>query len=153
MQREIRGRRAPWRLLLLAVVACASVMLQARPDQGPAQGQARGGGQATPQSGQASDEDNKNVPDGVTADQAGFVSLFDGRTMTGWNLNARSGHSSTSGNKSPGRWEIRVRLANVSAMKFWSRAVSAWTDQPATSHPFSIEGVNWQVFRVDSSKK
>jgi len=101
--------------LILAAVTCASVLLQARPDQGraqtpgqnPGQGQTRGGGRGTPQVGQASDEDNKNIADGVKADQAGFVSIFDGKTMAGWNLNAKSGHSSTSGNKSAGRWEIR----------------------------------------------
>ena len=105
------------RLLLAAV--CALVMLQMQVDQGRAQaagqgqpqgqvqGQGRAGGRGTQPPGQASDEDNKNIADGVKADQAGFVSIFDGKTMSGWSLNAKSNHSSTSGNKSPGRWEIR----------------------------------------------
>ena len=94
-----------------AAVVCVSIALQARPDQGrgqqpgpapaPGQAQARGGGRGSQQPGQASDEDNKNIPDGVKADQAGFVSIFDGKSMTGWNLNAKSGHSSTSGIRPP----------------------------------------------------
>ena len=101
--------------MMIAAIGCASVMLQAQAGQAPAQGagqatgqgQGRAGGRGAQPAGQASDEDNKNIPDGVKADQAGFVSIFDGKSMTGWNLNAKSGHSSTSGNKSPGRWEIR----------------------------------------------
>ena len=93
--------------LMIAAIGCASLILQAQPQQAPAQGQGRAGGRGAQPPGQASDEDNKNIPDGVKADQAGFVSIFDGKSMTGWNLNAKSGHSSTSGNKSPGRWEIR----------------------------------------------
>ena len=102
--------------LIVIAIACASVMLEARPNrsggqaagQGQGQGgQGRAGGRGAQPPGQASDEDNKNTPDGVKADQAGFVSIFDGKTINGWNLNAKSNHSSTSGNKSPGRWEIR----------------------------------------------
>jgi hypothetical protein len=56
--------------------------------------------------GQASDKDNVGVVDGVKADQAGFVAVFDGKSMNGWRLNANSGHSAVSGHKSAGRWEI-----------------------------------------------
>lgn len=36
----------------------------------------------------------------------GFVSLFDGQSLTGWHISAQSGHSATSGNKSGGRWVV-----------------------------------------------
>jgi Domain of Unknown Function (DUF1080) len=77
--------------LILTAIACAPVVLPAQ-QQGP---------------GQASDQDNKNVVDGVKADQAGFVTIFDGSSMKGWRLSANSAHSRTSDNKSPGRWELR----------------------------------------------
>ena len=35
---------------------------------------------------------------------AGFESIFDGRTLTGWHASAQTGHSCASGNKSGGRW-------------------------------------------------
>jgi len=80
---------------LCAAVICVAVGLQAQSGEKP------------PPQGQASDEDNKNIANGVAADQAGFVTIFDGKSMNGWTLNAKTGHSSTSGNKSPGHWEIR----------------------------------------------
>ena len=36
----------------------------------------------------------------------GFVSLFDGKTLTGWHVSAKSGHSRASGNKSGGKWVV-----------------------------------------------
>lgn len=56
--------------LMIAAIGCASLMLQAQPQQAPAQaqGQGRAGGRGAQPPGQASDEDNKNVPDGVKAD-------------------------------------------------------------------------------------
>jgi predicted acetyltransferase len=53
----------------------------------------------------------------------------------------------------PGRWEIRVRRTNVSAMRFWSRALETWIGRPAASEPFSAEGVDWDALRVESSPK
>jgi hypothetical protein len=97
----------------LGALVCMSVVLPARPElaraqgAGQGQGQGRAGGRGAQPPGQASDGDNKDIADGVKADQAGFVSIFDGKSMTGWNLNATSNHSATSGNKSPGRWDIR----------------------------------------------
>ena len=37
---------------------------------------------------------------------AGFVPLFDGKTLAGWHASAQSGHSRASGNKSGGRWVV-----------------------------------------------
>ena len=42
-----------------------------------------------------------------------------------------------------------VRANNVSAMKFWSRAVESWVGRPVESVSFSSEGVDWAVFRID----
>ena len=36
----------------------------------------------------------------------GFVSIFDGQTLKGWHIDAQSGHSKKSGNKSGGRWVV-----------------------------------------------
>lgn len=36
----------------------------------------------------------------------GFVSLFDGQTLAGWHINAKTGHSRASGNKTGGRWVV-----------------------------------------------
>jgi hypothetical protein len=38
---------------------------------------------------------------------AGFVSIFDGKTLTGWHVSAQSGHSRTSKNTSGGKWEVQ----------------------------------------------
>lgn len=39
-------------------------------------------------------------------DDAGFVSIFDGKTLDGWHVSAKSGHSGASGHKSGGRWVV-----------------------------------------------
>jgi hypothetical protein len=39
--------------------------------------------------------------------EPGFVSIFDGRTLEGWVVSARTGHSRASGHTSGGRWEVR----------------------------------------------
>jgi hypothetical protein len=38
------------------------------------------------------------------AEDAGFVSLFDGKILKGWHASAQTGHSRKSENKSGGRW-------------------------------------------------
>jgi len=37
---------------------------------------------------------------------AGFVSLFDGKSLNGWHISAQTGHSRVTGNKSGGTWEV-----------------------------------------------
>ncbi len=37
---------------------------------------------------------------------AGFVPLFDGKTLKGWHASAQTGHSKASGNKTGGRWVV-----------------------------------------------
>lgn len=39
-------------------------------------------------------------------DNEGFTSIFDGKTLTGWHVSAKSGHSRTSGNKTGGTWTV-----------------------------------------------
>ncbi|MGL6076997.1 MAG: 3-keto-disaccharide hydrolase [Fimbriiglobus sp.] len=36
----------------------------------------------------------------------GFVSIFDGKSLKGWNISAKTGHSNPSKNKSGGKWVI-----------------------------------------------
>ena len=38
--------------------------------------------------------------------EAGFASLFDGKSLQGWHVSAKTGHSHASGNKSGGRWVV-----------------------------------------------
>jgi 3-keto-disaccharide hydrolase len=39
-------------------------------------------------------------------DDKGFVSIFNGKDLTGWHVSAESGHSRTSGNKTGGKWVV-----------------------------------------------
>jgi hypothetical protein len=57
--------------------------------------------------GQAFDEQFKNRIDEVRAGTEAFVTIFDGTSMNGWSVSAKSRHSSTSGNKTGGHWEVR----------------------------------------------
>lgn len=47
----------------------------------------------------------------------------------------------------PGAWEVRVRLTNPAALRFWSRAVESCTAQPAAATAIAIDGVDWLVLR------
>lgn len=42
----------------------------------------------------------------ATAADDGFVSIFDGQTLRGWHVSAKTGHSRASGNQSGGRWVV-----------------------------------------------
>lgn len=37
----------------------------------------------------------------------GWVTIFDGTSLKGWHVSAKSGHSGTSGHKSGGKWEVK----------------------------------------------
>jgi hypothetical protein len=39
-------------------------------------------------------------------DDTGFVPIFDGKTLTGWRISAKTGHSRTSKNTSGGKWVV-----------------------------------------------
>jgi hypothetical protein len=47
------------------------------------------------------------IPKPEKFDDAGFVKIFDGKTLTGWKVSAKSGHSGASKNKSGGKWEVK----------------------------------------------
>ncbi|MDA7644298.1 DUF1080 domain-containing protein [bacterium] len=38
--------------------------------------------------------------------EGGFVSIFDGKSLNGWHVSAKTGHSGTSKNQSGGRWVV-----------------------------------------------
>lgn len=40
------------------------------------------------------------------APESGFQSIFDGKTLAGWHVSAKSNHSKASGNKTGGRWVV-----------------------------------------------
>jgi hypothetical protein len=42
----------------------------------------------------------------VKPDDTGFISIFDGKTLKGWHISAKTGHSGASKHKSGGRWVV-----------------------------------------------
>ncbi|AWM40724.1 hypothetical protein GobsT_07390 [Gemmata obscuriglobus] len=48
-----------------------------------------------------------DLPKPERFDDAGFVSIFDGKTLGGWKVSAKTGHSGKSKNKSGGKWAIK----------------------------------------------
>jgi len=46
------------------------------------------------------------VPKPEKFDESGFVSIFDGKTLDGWKVSAKTGHSGTTKNKSGGKWVV-----------------------------------------------
>jgi predicted acetyltransferase len=53
----------------------------------------------------------------------------------------------------PGPWEIRIRRVNPSALAFWSQMAASWLGQPVVTHPLSIEGVDWDLLRVEAERR
>jgi hypothetical protein len=49
-------------------------------------------------------DDRKEKPD-----EKGFESIFDGKTLEGWHVSAKSGHSRASKNQSGGRWIVEEK--------------------------------------------
>lgn len=47
------------------------------------------------------------LPKPETFDNKDFVTIFDGKTLTGWKVSAKTGHSRTSKNTSGGKWEVK----------------------------------------------
>jgi hypothetical protein len=48
-----------------------------------------------------------DIPKSEKFDDAGFVSIFNGKDLTGWKVSAKTGHSRTSKNTSGGKWEAK----------------------------------------------
>jgi hypothetical protein len=46
-------------------------------------------------------------PKPATFDDTGFVPIFDGKTLKGWHVSAKTGHSRASKHKSGGRWVVK----------------------------------------------
>ena len=46
------------------------------------------------------------LPKPEAFDDAGFAKIFDGKTLDGWKVSAKTGHSGTSKNKSGGKWVV-----------------------------------------------
>lgn len=46
------------------------------------------------------------TPAGEKKKSDGYVSIFDGKDLTGWHVSAKSGHSSKSGKKTGGKWMV-----------------------------------------------
>ena len=47
-----------------------------------------------------------DIPKPEAFDEKGFVPIFDGKTLDGWTVSAKTGHSGTSKNKSGGKWVV-----------------------------------------------
>lgn len=52
----------------------------------------------------------------------------------------------------PGSWEVRVRRSNAAAQRFWSGVARSWLGHDAARAPFSAQGVEWDVLRLDSRR-
>ncbi len=48
-----------------------------------------------------------DLPKPEPFDETGFVTIFDGKSLDGWHVSAKTGHSNTTKNKSGGKWEIK----------------------------------------------
>ena len=49
-----------------------------------------------------------------------------------------------------GRWQIRVREKNHSALRFWANAIAGFCGQAVSPARIEKDGQWWQVFRFDS---
>jgi hypothetical protein len=49
---------------------------------------------------------NAELPKPEKFDDTGFETIFDGKTLKGWTVSAKTGHSGTSKNKSGGKWVV-----------------------------------------------
>jgi hypothetical protein len=47
------------------------------------------------------------IPKPEKFDETGFVPIFDGKSLTGWKVSAKTGHSRASKNTSGGKWEAK----------------------------------------------
>src|SRR5262245_23651282 len=54
----------------------------------------------------ASCEPKDDLPQPEKFDDKGFVSIFDGKTLTGWHISTKTGHSSASKNQTGGKWVV-----------------------------------------------
>jgi hypothetical protein len=71
-------------------------------------------------------------------DEAGFVSIFDGKTLDGWHVSAQSGHSNKSGHKSGGRWVVE-NGAIVGSQDIPGNGGLVMTDKPYGNFEVALE--------------
>ena len=60
-------------------------------------------------------------------DDTGFEKIFDGKSLAGWKVSAKTGHSRTSKNQSGGKWEVK------------DGAIVGSQDVPGNGGMFSLE--------------
>jgi len=53
------------------------------------------------------EEPSEPVPTEQASEEAEFVSIFDGETLSGWHVSAETGHSRASNHQSGGTWEVQ----------------------------------------------
>lgn len=52
--------------------------------------------------------------------------------------------------KYPGRWQVRVMEANLTAQHFWQHAISQFTGEPIESTRIGRAGAYWRLFNFES---
>ncbi|MES2470404.1 MAG: DUF1080 domain-containing protein [Verrucomicrobiota bacterium] len=70
--------------------------------------------------------------------EEGFVSLFDGQSLKGWHVSAKSGHSATSKNTSGGRWVVE-NGAIIGSQDVPGNGGLVMTDEEFTDFEVAIE--------------
>ena len=65
----------------------------------------------------------------------GFESIFDGQTLKGWHVSAKSGHSGASKNKSGGDWRVVDGAITGTAANSWRHSASFATRWPLARKP------------------
>jgi hypothetical protein len=73
-----------------------------------------------------------------TFDETGFVSIFDGRTLSGWHVSAQSGHSGASKHTSGGRW-VAKDGAIVGSQDIPGNGGIVITDKPYGNFEIALE--------------
>ena len=52
----------------------------------------------------------------------------------------------------PGRWEVRVMEANLTAKEFWERAITSFSGEANCSVRIEKGGKPWQLFSFESER-
>jgi hypothetical protein len=71
-------------------------------------------------------------------DEAGFVSIFDGKSLAGWHISAQSGHSGKSQHKTGGRW-VAENGAIIGSQDIPGNGGIVITDKPYGNFEVALE--------------
>jgi Domain of Unknown Function (DUF1080) len=71
-------------------------------------------------------------------DEAGFMPIFDGKTLAGWHISAKSGHSGKSKNQTGGRWVVE-QSAIVGSQDIPGNGGIVITDKPYGNFEVALE--------------